>query len=36
MLSAPMDVQQQSWEDDEPYKPSSTLMSKREVPRRTG
>jgi acetolactate synthase-1/2/3 large subunit len=22
MLSAPMDVQQQNWEDDEPYKPS--------------
>jgi len=26
MLSAPMDIQQQEFEDDEPYRPSSTLM----------
>ena len=25
MLSCPMDIQQKPWEDDEPYKPSSTL-----------
>ena len=31
MLSAPMDTQQKEWEDDEPYKPSSTLLSKRAV-----
>ena len=26
MLSAPMDIQQQEWEDDDPYQPSSTLI----------
>ncbi len=31
MLSAPMDTQQQKWEDEEPYKPSSSLMAKRAV-----
>ena len=31
MLSAPMDVQQKPFEDDEPYKPSSTLFPKRTV-----
>lgn len=29
MLSAPMDIQQQTFDDDEPYKPSSTLFSTR-------
>ncbi|MGZ5259689.1 MAG: thiamine pyrophosphate-binding protein, partial [Burkholderiales bacterium] len=32
MLSAPMDIQQQTWEDEEPYKPSSSLIRKRAVP----
>ena len=31
LLSAPMDVQQKPFEDDEPYKPSSTLLPKRTV-----
>jgi thiamine pyrophosphate-dependent acetolactate synthase large subunit-like protein len=31
MLSCPMDIQQKPWEDDEPYKPSSTLLGKRAV-----
>ncbi len=31
MLSAPMDVQQMTFEDDEPYQPSSTLFSSRAV-----
>lgn len=31
MLSAPMDVQQMTFDDDEPYKPSSTLLSSRAV-----
>ena len=32
MLSAPMDVQQMAFEDDdEPYKPSSTVLPKRIV-----
>ncbi|MBI4191771.1 MAG: thiamine pyrophosphate-binding protein [Betaproteobacteria bacterium] len=31
MLSAPMDVQQMEFDDDEPYKPSSTLLSSRAV-----
>ena len=31
MLSAPMDVQQMEFDDDEPYKPSSTLMPSRFV-----
>ncbi|MGZ8197856.1 MAG: thiamine pyrophosphate-binding protein [Burkholderiales bacterium] len=31
MLSCPMDTQQKKWEDEEPYKPSSMLMSKRAV-----
>ncbi len=29
MLSAPMDVQQEKWDDDEPYRPSATLMPNR-------
>jgi acetolactate synthase I/II/III large subunit len=29
MLSAPMDVQQEVWDDDDPYIPSSTLLPKR-------
>ena len=29
MFSAPMDLQQKDWEDDEPYQPSSTIMPKR-------
>jgi acetolactate synthase I/II/III large subunit len=29
MLSAPMDLQQKSWDDDEPYQPSSTILPKR-------
>ena len=32
MLSAPMDVQQKAWDDEEPYRPSSTLTSGRAVP----
>src|SRR6185436_6814205 len=32
MLSCPMDTQQKEWEDDEPYKPSSTLTAGRTVP----
>src|SRR3954468_2591625 len=32
MLSAPMDVQQEKWDDDEPYRPSSTLMPTRSMP----
>jgi acetolactate synthase-1/2/3 large subunit len=31
MLSAPMDIQQKTFEDDEPYKPSSTLLTPRPV-----
>jgi len=31
MLSAPMDIQQMEFEDDEPYRPSSTLMPSRTV-----
>ena len=31
MLSAPMDVQQMTFDDDEPYQPSSTLLSSRPV-----
>src|SRR5215210_4353067 len=31
MLSAPMDVQQEKWEDDEPYLPSATLKPNRGV-----
>ena len=31
MLSAPMDIQQQEFDDDEPYRPSSTLMPSRTV-----
>jgi thiamine pyrophosphate-dependent acetolactate synthase large subunit-like protein len=31
MLSCPMDTQQAQWEEEEPYQPSSTLMSKRTV-----
>jgi acetolactate synthase I/II/III large subunit len=31
MLSAPMDVQQEAWDDDDPYVPSSTLVPKRAV-----
>ena len=31
MLSAPMDVQQKEFDDDEPYKPSSTLVAPRKV-----
>ena len=31
MLSAPMDIQQKAFDDDEPYKPSSTLFSPRAV-----
>jgi len=31
MLSAPMDIQQMAFEDDEPYKPSSTLLTLRAV-----
>src|SRR4051812_4386863 len=31
MLSAPMDVQQEKWDDDDPYLPSSAMM-----PQRTG
>ncbi|MGH8639261.1 MAG: thiamine pyrophosphate-binding protein [Burkholderiales bacterium] len=29
MLSCPMDVQQEKWEDDEPYRPSATLKPQR-------
>lgn len=29
MLSAPMDVQQEKWDDDEPYRPSATLKPHR-------
>lgn len=29
MLSAPMDLQQKVWEDDDPYQPSSTILPKR-------
>ena len=32
MLSAPMDVQQEKWEDDDPYQPSATLTQSRGVP----
>jgi len=32
MLSAPMDIQQKTFEDDEPYKPSSTLFTMRPTP----
>ena len=31
MLSAPMDIQQMAFDDDEPYKPSSTLLPARAV-----
>jgi acetolactate synthase I/II/III large subunit len=31
MLSCPMDTQQKPWEDDDPYKPSTTLLGKRAV-----
>ncbi|MET0503183.1 MAG: thiamine pyrophosphate-binding protein, partial [Candidatus Binatia bacterium] len=31
MLSAPMDVQQMAFDDDEPYKPSSAVLPKRVV-----
>ncbi len=31
MLSAPMDIQQKEFDDDEPYRPSSTLMPSRIV-----
>ena len=31
MLSAPMDIQQKDFDDDEPYRPSSTLMPVRSV-----
>ena len=31
MLSAPMDIQQKEFDDDEPYKPSSTLLPARAV-----
>jgi len=31
MLSAPMDIQQKDFDDDEPYRPSSTLMPSRTV-----
>jgi thiamine pyrophosphate-dependent acetolactate synthase large subunit-like protein len=31
MLSAPMDIQQMEFDDDEPYRPSSTLMPSRTV-----
>ena len=31
MLSAPMDVQQLSFDDDEPYQPSSTLLAPKAV-----
>ena len=31
MLSAPMDIQQKEFDDDEPYRPSSTLMPSRTV-----
>ena len=30
-LSAPMDVQQEKWEDDDPYRPSATLKPNRGV-----
>jgi thiamine pyrophosphate-dependent acetolactate synthase large subunit-like protein len=29
MFSAPMDIQQKDWDDDDPYQPSSTIMPKR-------
>src|SRR3954469_11488379 len=29
MLSCPMDIQQEKWEDDDPYRPSSTIMPNR-------
>ena len=29
MFSAPMDIQQKSFDDDEPYQPSSTILPKR-------
>ncbi|HYC47901.1 MAG TPA: thiamine pyrophosphate-binding protein [Burkholderiales bacterium] len=29
MLSAPMDVQQEKWDDDEPYRPSAGMMPRR-------
>jgi acetolactate synthase-1/2/3 large subunit len=32
MLSAPMDIQQKNFDDDEPYKPSSTLFAMRPTP----
>src|ERR671926_647224 len=32
MLSAPMDVQQEKWEDDDPYQPSATLTQNRGAP----
>jgi len=32
MLSAPMDVQQEKWDDDEPYRPSASLMPTRGGP----
>src|SRR5688500_8392939 len=32
MLSCPMDIQQEKWDDDEPYRPSSTLVAGRGVP----
>ena len=31
MLSAPMDVQQEEWDDDDPYRPSATLKPNRGV-----
>jgi acetolactate synthase I/II/III large subunit len=31
MLSAPMDLQQKNWDDDEAYQPSSTILPKRAV-----
>jgi thiamine pyrophosphate-dependent acetolactate synthase large subunit-like protein len=32
MLSAPMDVQQEKWDDDDPYQPSAMLMQSRGAP----
>jgi acetolactate synthase-1/2/3 large subunit len=32
MLSAPMDVQQEKWEDEDPYQPSATLTQSRGAP----
>ena len=34
MFSAPMDIQQKSFDDDEPYQPSSTILPKRAGSRR--